>query len=40
MRHAELERELGVYSHPAQRRLAIRAMELDYRWFPGAGRTN
>ena len=30
MRHAELERELGIYSHPAQRRLAIQAMELRY----------
>ena len=38
MRHAELERELGVYSHPAQRRLAIQAMELHYHRFPGAGR--
>jgi hypothetical protein len=28
MRRSELERELGVYSHPAQRRLAIQAMAL------------
>lgn len=38
MRRAELERELGVYSHPAQRRLAIQAMDLHYHRFPGAGR--
>ena len=38
MRRAELERELGVYSHPAQRRLAIQAMDLNYCRFPGAGR--
>ena len=38
MRRAELERELGVYSHPAQRRLAIEAMDLHYHRFPGAGR--
>ena len=37
MRHVELERELGIYSHPAQRRLAIQAMELHYPRFPGAG---
>jgi hypothetical protein len=38
MRRAELERELGVYSHPAQRRFAIQAMDLHYHRFPGAGR--
>jgi hypothetical protein len=38
MRRSELERELGVYSHPAQRRLAIQAMDLHYYRFPGAGR--
>ena len=38
MRRAELERELGVYSHPAQRRLAIQAMDLHYHRIPGAGR--
>ena len=38
MRRADLERELGVYSHLAQRRLAIQAMELHYHRFPGAGR--
>jgi hypothetical protein len=37
MRRAELERELGAYSHPAQRRLAIQAMELHYHRFPGPG---
>ena len=38
MRRADLERELGVYSHPAQRRLAIQAMDLHYHRIPGAGR--
>ena len=38
MRRAELERELGVYSHPAQRRLAVQAMDLHYHRIPGAGR--
>ena len=38
VRQAELERELGIYSHPAQRRLAVEAMELQYHRFPGAGR--
>jgi hypothetical protein len=38
MRRADLERELGVYSHPAQRRLAIEAMDLHYYRLPGAGR--
>jgi hypothetical protein len=38
MRYAELERELGIYSHPAQRRLAVQALELHYHRFPGAGR--
>jgi len=35
---AELERELGVYSHPAQRRLAIRAMAAHDHRFPVTGR--
>ena len=38
MRRADLERALGAYSHPAQRRLAIQALELHYHRFPGAGR--
>ena len=37
MRRADLERELGAYSHPAQRRLAIQAMELHHHRFPGPG---
>jgi hypothetical protein len=28
--------ELGVYSHPAQRRLAVQAMDLHYYRIPGA----
>ena len=38
MRRSELERELDVYSHPAQRRLAIQAMDLHYHRIPGDGR--
>ena len=38
MRRSELERELGVYSHPAQRRLAIQAMALHDHRFPITGR--
>ena len=38
MRGSELERELGVYSHPAQRRLAIQAMAAHDRRFPVTGR--
>ena len=38
VRRSELERELGVYSHPAQRRLAIQAMDLHDHRFPLAGR--
>ena len=38
MRRSELERELGVYSHPAQRRLAVQAMDLHYHRILGAGR--
>ena len=38
MRRAELERELGVYSHPAQRRLAIQAMAAHDHRFPVTGR--
>jgi hypothetical protein len=38
MPRAELERELGVYSHPAQRRLAVQVMDLHYHRIPGAGR--
>lgn len=37
-RRSELERELGVYSHPAQRRLAIQAMDLHDHGFPVTGR--
>jgi hypothetical protein len=37
-RRSELERELGVYSHPAQRRLAIQAMDLHDHRFPVTGR--
>jgi hypothetical protein len=37
-RRSELERELGIYSHPAQRRLAIRAMDLHDHRFPVTGR--
>jgi hypothetical protein len=38
IRRADLERELGVYSHPAQRRLAVQAMDLHFYRYPGAGR--
>jgi hypothetical protein len=38
IRRSELERELGIYSHPAQRRLAIRAMDLRDHRFPVTGR--
>ena len=38
VRRSELERELGVYSHPAQRRLAIQAMDLHDHGFPVSGR--
>ena len=38
MRCPELERELGVYSHPAQRRLAIQAMDIPDHRFPVTGR--
>ena len=38
IRHAELERELGVFSHPAQRRLAIQAMAAHDKRFPATGR--
>jgi hypothetical protein len=38
MRGSELERELGVYSHPAQRRLAIQAMAAHDHRFPVTGR--
>ena len=35
MRRSELERELAVFSHPAQRRLASQAMALYDKQFPG-----
>jgi hypothetical protein len=35
VRRAELERGLGVFSHPAQRRLASQAMALYDKQFPG-----
>jgi hypothetical protein len=38
MRRREVERELGVYSHPAQRRLAIQAMAAHDKRFPVTGR--
>jgi hypothetical protein len=38
MRRSELERELGVYSHPAQWRLAIQAMAAHDHRFPVTGR--
>jgi hypothetical protein len=38
VRRSELERELGVYSRPAQRRFAIRAMDLHDHRFPVTGR--
>ena len=34
----EVERELDVFSHPAQRRLAIRAMAAHDKRFPVTGR--
>jgi hypothetical protein len=37
-RRSELERELGVYSHPAQRRLAIQAMAAHDPRFSVTGR--
>ena len=37
IRRSELEPDLGVYSHPAQLRLAIRAMDLHDRRFPVTG---
>ena len=37
-RRSGLERELGVYSHPVQRRLAIQAMDLHDHRFPVSGR--
>jgi len=38
LRRTEVERELGVYSHPAQRRLAIQAMAAHDKRFPVTGR--
>jgi hypothetical protein len=38
IRRSELERELGVYAHPVQRRLAVQAMDLHDHAFPVAGR--
>jgi 4-amino-4-deoxy-L-arabinose transferase-like glycosyltransferase len=38
IRRSELEPDLGVYSHPAQLRLAIRAMDLHDHRFPVTGR--
>jgi hypothetical protein len=38
MRRLEVELELGVYSHPAQRRLAIQAMAAHDKRFPVTGR--
>src|SRR5215470_5342669 len=35
VRRAELERGLGVYSHPAQRRMASQAVALNDKRFPG-----
>jgi hypothetical protein len=37
IRRSELEPDLGVYSHPAQLRRAIRAMDLHDHRFPGHG---
>jgi hypothetical protein len=34
-RRAEVEHELGVFSHPAQRRLASQAIALYDKQFPG-----
>ena len=36
VRRAELERGLGVFSHPAQRRLASQAIALYDKQFPGS----
>jgi hypothetical protein len=38
IRRSELEPDLGVYSHPAQLRLAIRAMDLQDHRSPVTGR--
>jgi hypothetical protein len=38
MQRSELERELDVYSHPTQRRLAIQAMAAHDHRFPLTGR--
>jgi len=38
MRRSELERELAVFSHRAQRRLAIQAMAAHDHRFPVTGR--
>jgi hypothetical protein len=38
MRRPEVERELDVFSHPAQRRLAIQAMAAHDKRFPVTGR--
>ncbi len=38
IQRSELEPDLGVYSHPAQLRLAIRAMDLHDHRFPVTGR--
>ena len=38
MRRPEVELELGIYSHPAQRRLAIQAMAAHDKRFPVTGR--
>ena len=38
MPRPEVELELGVYSHPAQRRLAIQAMAAHDKRFPVTGR--
>ena len=35
VRRAELERGLGVFSHPAQRRMASQAVALNDKRFPG-----
>ena len=37
MRHQEAEHELGVYEHPAQRRLAIQAIAAHDKRFPVTG---
>jgi hypothetical protein len=38
MRRPEIERELAVFSDPAQRRLAIQAMAAHDKRFPVTGR--